>query len=157
MAEKRLVVVCRDACQFDRTCRDLSTSGDGWVRGVLDVDDLAQVVDDVEVGLVVYVQGMANDRSRVDRVLWHVTRAQRPVPVVVIADFYDEAEALTWFQMGVADYLSLADHRDRLARVVAELAGPSVEGEPVAAAQGEHAQRAWKSPLRAVESRTLSA
>ena len=46
--------------------------------------------------------------------------------MVAVADRYDEAEALTLFRMGVADYLSLSDHRDAIPAVVGYLVSARV-------------------------------
>jgi hypothetical protein len=124
MAEQRVLVVCDDRREFEWICRELSISGVRPVCGVADVDDLAPIVDDLGVGLVLVVRGRANGTSAVARALWQVSRSRRPVPVAVLAEAYDGAEALVCFQMGVADYLGRAEHRARLGPVAAELVQP---------------------------------
>jgi response regulator RpfG family c-di-GMP phosphodiesterase len=141
MAEKRVVVVCGDRQEFDWICRELSISGVRPVCGVTDVEDLAPIVDDVGVGLVLVVRGRASDTTAIARVLWHVSRSRRPMPVMVLAGAYDEADALLCLQMGVADYLGRADHRAWLGRIVAELVQPVRTTEDAAVEVGEAADR----------------
>jgi DNA-binding NarL/FixJ family response regulator len=126
MAENRIIVVSGEACPFEWISRELSPLGVGRVCGVTAVDDLADVLEDPHVALVVYVRRGRNDRRRIARTLWHVSRSRRPAPVVVVDDAYTEADALTFLRMGASDYLSVADHGDRLGSVIAELLAPSM-------------------------------
>jgi response regulator RpfG family c-di-GMP phosphodiesterase len=118
------------------------------VCGVTDVENLAPIVDNGGVGLVLVVRGRASDTTEIARVLWHVSRSRRPMPVMVLAEAYDEAEALLCLQMGVADYLARADHRAWLGRLVATLVQPVRTAEYAAVEVGATADRSLANVSR---------
>lgn len=66
-------------------------------------------------------------RSTVERLITALGGAGRLASIVALADFYDEAEALGLFQIGVADYLSIREHIDKLAYVATHLPGRHTE------------------------------
>lgn len=153
MADSRLVVVCETPRQFDRVCALLAPAMPGLVLGVTEVDDLADVLEDTQIGLVMTMLGGEADHRTVSRVLWHCSRARRAVPVVAIADRYREDEALVCFQMGVTDYLGLAEHHDWVADVVARVVPPSGGDESAGPSDTvfdvRFGQEALASPIRA--------
>jgi DNA-binding response OmpR family regulator len=73
--------------------------------------------------VLIVVLGAAGDREDTDRLLCASRTAKESPPVLVVTDCYSEAQAITYFQMGVADYLSITDHVDRLSTVAAQLTG----------------------------------
>ena len=78
-----------------------------------------------EIGLVVLHLDGTIDEGDVALLLWKTSTARREVPVFVISDRYDVEEALGMFRLGVADYISLPDHRDSLSSLCKTLALPT--------------------------------
>jgi DNA-binding NarL/FixJ family response regulator len=123
MGEKVILLLCLDPFRAGPLLRELEDLGLGglWCVGAVEEAVEVQGQGQVEVVLsLVDVSGGAGVAS-VCEMLASCSSARRPVPVVALSDRYDQAEALTLFQMGVADYLSLADHRHRLPGVIASL------------------------------------
>ena len=125
MTEKTVLFICHEPVVAERLARDLQGSGETLVRCVAAVEHATSFGGLDEFGLILFYLGGSDDRDRVDELLWVRSTARRPVPVVALSDRYDETEALTFFRMGVSDYLSLIDHRELLPSVVDRLFSPA--------------------------------
>jgi hypothetical protein len=136
MAEKRLLLICRERARVDWLVRVLDPERRGPLWRRAEVSDVASVLEGTHFPLAVYVCGRKDEVDKIGQVLWACSMARRQVPLVVLDHAYDERRALTLFRMGVTDYLSRRDHRGRLAGVVARLlpekpaAPPDAESAP---------------------------
>lgn len=128
MINRPILVICDQAGLAELIARDLGPRSGLSVMNVKGVDLAIDLMDRVEPSLVVFHLTDRHAREHLDRLLWSFSQSFRPLPVVAIGEHYDEAEALTLFQMGVTDYLSLSDHRDNLPRVIRSLVSTRAQG-----------------------------
>lgn len=77
-----------------------------------------------------------SDRSLGKKWVLECRHAFRPVPVVVLREYYDDVDARACFDLGVSDFLSLADHSERLAHVISALAIESAVASGASALPG---------------------
>ena len=100
------------------------------------LNEAVNLVEQGEPSLVLAMISPDDEPTRLFDLVVACTKTERPVPVVVVSETYDESHALALFGMGVADYLSLADHQDRIVPIVAtlmtrdEVLEPSPRPEP---------------------------
>ena len=85
--------------------------------------EAAPLVMHERIALIVIFTNSTSVRTEIDDLLWSASTAKHAIPVLVVSEEYREADALTYFRMGVADYLSAPDHLDRIAAVAGRLAG----------------------------------
>ncbi len=122
MSERRVVLICHESEVAAPIAQALEKTGAVRVQTVAQVQEALELLKQQEFGLIlVYLTG-TNDRTKADELLWSCSTIRRPLPVVA-CERYDEADALTLFQMGVTEYLSLSDHRDQLPEVAARIIG----------------------------------
>jgi hypothetical protein len=113
----------------------IETRAFGLVK-LTDHGNSSRLDDAPEPDLIVAYLQEGEGLGAVDAALWARSLAQTSVPLVVVRDVYDEAEALTAFRMGVSEYLGLREHRGRVVAIVAELLQVSLE-EKLPTAAGE--------------------
>ena len=127
MARKTVVLICGDPDRAGPIRDDLGLSGTTVVLCAATAEDARGVVEAGCPDMLIYYRLEGEDFRGVDAVLWSRSRAPRPVPIVVLGDRYDEAEAMILFQLGVTDYLGVAEHADRLASLTSRLLFPGVD------------------------------
>jgi DNA-binding response OmpR family regulator len=63
--------------------------------------------------------GGATRTDGLELLLWKNSIQKRQIPIVIVSADYKVDEATLFFQLGVSEYLSQADHRDVLGRILA--------------------------------------
>src|SRR5689334_4879425 len=111
MTEKAILFICHDLHLADRIARDLGPWAKSRVWNMETVDDAVALGDLGEFALILLHLDGSDDLGQVDALLWSCSTARSPVPVITLKAVYDVHEALTYFQMGVTEYLSLTEHR----------------------------------------------
>jgi ActR/RegA family two-component response regulator len=87
-------------------------------------DDAIGLVEQEKPSLVVTMLGRGHGPARYLDLIARCVAKQTSVPIIVLSDTYDEAEATALFRMGVTDYLSQADHADQILPIVDTLLRP---------------------------------
>jgi DNA-binding NarL/FixJ family response regulator len=123
MTGRAILLVGQTPFLSDRLRQALTAATRCVVCCVAEAHDAIDLLRGGGFGLVVVYLESADDLEEVDVVQWSVSQSPRPCPVVAVAATYDEEQALRLFRMGIADYLSMSDHRDRLPTLLAVLAG----------------------------------
>lgn len=129
MARKTVVLICRNSDRARQVRELLGSSRAIKVLGATAISDVRGVVAAGCADLTIYYRIEDESREGVDAALWARSKASHLAPLVVLSDHYDEAEATTFFRMGVTDYLGVSDHADRLAGLVAVLLGPGGDAD----------------------------
>jgi hypothetical protein len=124
MTEKAILFICHDLDLADRIARDLGPWAKGRIWSVATVDDAVALGDLGEFALILLYLDGSDDLGQVDALLWSSSTARAPVPVIALRAVYDVNEALTYFQMGVTEYLSLSEHRQAIPSVVRSIIAP---------------------------------
>lgn len=121
MTENVLLLICRDPDRAEPIARDLERACDRRVEWAATPEgwDVTGELD--RCALVFFWLDRADDCESLGAVLQTGATSRRPVPVVAVAERYDERQALTCFRLGVTDYLSLKDHREALPAVIGKL------------------------------------
>ena len=143
MTEGRVLVVNRKTGTLARSFGNSWFDSAGLKMSLADVEQATCAVSNDQLSAVLFLQTAHDECYDVARILSACTSTRRPVPVVVVVDQYNEAEALTYFQMGVAEYLSLRDHKDRIATIVHSLASKSQLISPDQAGVCDAPTKSW--------------
>lgn len=96
-----------------------------WIR-VARVADVRSLLKSGPIGVILVTLDGFHSLADVGEVLWSCSVAGRTVPVVVLSEQYNEAEALTLFRMGVTDYLGIDEHLGKLMHVIESLIGTGI-------------------------------
>jgi hypothetical protein len=59
--------------------------------------------------------------EQMDELLWVNSTLHHPAPVLVTSETYEAGQAVTLFQMGVNEYIGLAEQRDKLPLILCQL------------------------------------
>lgn len=135
MSEKAILVVGERSGPFESILRALDRLVEASVVRSESALGAAPLVLHERIALIVIFANSTSVRAKIDGLLWSASTAKHAIPVLVVSEEYREADALTYFRMGVADYLSARDHLDRIAAVAGRLAGladagPHAETDP---------------------------
>jgi DNA-binding NarL/FixJ family response regulator len=132
MTSKQLVVVANDPFRFGPIQEGLAEVDGLELIQAEATDEAACLLGNESVAMVVVTQRNGEAPIRLLGLIAGCSSRAVPVPIVVVTDCYDEAEATTFFRLGVADYLSLADHVNQIRSVVQTILGlkPQVACKP---------------------------
>jgi DNA-binding response OmpR family regulator len=121
MVNSTVLIVTGDALLVDAVRRELKDLGLGGSR----IDVAASIENACESLKTLRPRLILLDWPRkrpgyesIDRLLWSASKLPHGAPIVMVAARYDVEQATVCYRMGVADYISRADHLDQLAAIL---------------------------------------
>ncbi len=138
MTEKALLLICPDPVRAEMIVDHLK-------RGLprCEIDVVAGIDSLEQQGFALAIVWMESDHDFGLLAEAQQIGARLGRPIMALAAHYDVAVAIPCFGLGVADYLSLADHRDALVPVVSTLIAGDLSTHPISDSAG---------PLRPIRS-----
>ena len=146
MSERLVVIVSLDAGGRSASPFEAWPGSPGVRFLKTNVEDAAEIVRTRRPSALAYVQAFPDEAYAVSGLLGVCSESKPRVPVVVVTETYDESEATAYFRMGVEDYLSLRDHRDRIPALLAGIALRSSGGRVFPEITPAFTQEFWESP-----------
>ncbi len=121
MSQARVLVVSRDNAFVSRLRAELASLGGPELHICEGIERAFAAVLHGDYQVVVAHLNAGIDRAQLGRMIREVA-SQKVIQVLALSDTYRTEEALSFFQLGVVDYLSLVDHHDQIAPLVKSLA-----------------------------------
>ncbi|MCA1686283.1 MAG: hypothetical protein LC745_09950 [Planctomycetia bacterium] len=118
MTEKAVLFLCRVPDLTAAVRQELQKLGKTRLDCFESIDRALKDSEPEDYSLILIHWNRSEGRNPVDELLWLGSTARRRIPIIVLSDHYDQADALTFFRIGVTDYLSLHDHRTSLGAIV---------------------------------------
>jgi DNA-binding NarL/FixJ family response regulator len=124
----------------------------GGVRLVLtrSMDEACDLLDSAVADLIIVSwNDAAVSYDQMDQLLWVNSTLARPAPILVAHDDYSPEQAVTLFQMGVDEYVGLAEQRDKLPAIICQMLDrtPVIQGKKDVWQTTSGQRRASLSPL----------
>lgn len=129
MVTNQVLMISRDASLAGKVREELDSLGGLNLRVVDGVDKAFSEAIEGEQDLILAHLDAGIDRAQLGWMIGEVGIRSLPVPFVALSETYRADEAISLFRMGVADYLSRADHLDKIATVINSLTCPSQEAD----------------------------
>jgi|GEM_PF-4824291 len=118
MNATQVLVISRDSSLAGRIRAELALLGGMELHVVEGLERAFSTVGNGDHQVVVAHLNAGIDRTQLGRMMREVAAQQISLTFVAVSDSYKTEEAIDLFQLGVADYLSLADHRDQIAPII---------------------------------------
>lgn len=100
----------------------LHSAGRGRLVVARSVEEAARLVGVATPRLIVIRDGESGPtREQLAALLWANSILEHPAAVAVVAEGYDADRATSLYQLGVDEYLSIAEHADRAEEILLEL------------------------------------
>ena len=118
MFNATVLMISRDRSLNRSVSRGINALQGFELRIVEGLDQIGTSIKEKGLDLVMVHLDGSMGYAQVARVLWMSSILPRPVPVLAVTERYRIQEALAMFRMGVADYVSRADHLDKLGALI---------------------------------------
>jgi DNA-binding NarL/FixJ family response regulator len=111
---------------------EMESLGRFRLRSVARLDAVEWLVREEDYDLIIVDMEGNVDSARLSRLLETRTSYEPPFSVLALSETYRTEEAIAVLSLGAADYLSWADHREKIASVITNLIEAPVHAPQVA-------------------------
>ncbi|ODT99202.1 MAG: hypothetical protein ABS79_04780 [Planctomycetes bacterium SCN 63-9] len=127
MVNSTILMITGDPALLESVRHDLKAlGGASRIDLVGSVKEACELLDKVQPRLIIADwKRKHNGFDAMDRLLWATSKLVRHTPVVVIADRYQDDQAVMFYRMGVSDYISRSDHLSLLPQILGAYLTPS--------------------------------
>jgi DNA-binding response OmpR family regulator len=121
MLANSVLLICREPALVEQVRDGIGPRPGGRLDVIGDFDQACVEIEEKNPGLIAIHLDESTGAQQVCRLLWLSSLKSRHVPVLAVSETYEPREATDMLRMGVSDYVSRADHLDKLGTVIATL------------------------------------
>lgn len=127
MVNSTILMISGDPALLESVRHDLKILGGvSRIDLVSSVQDACDLLGKIQPRLIIADwKKKQNGYESMDRLLWASSKLARHTPVVVVTDRYRDEQAVTFYRMGVSDYISKTDHLSSLPQILEAYLNPS--------------------------------
>ncbi|WP_422931058.1 hypothetical protein [Singulisphaera sp. PoT] len=118
MNATHVLVISRDSSLTGRIRDELNMLGGVELQVAEGLERAFMAVSQGNHQVVVAHLNSGIEKSQLGRMIREVTSQQMNLVFIAVSDSYKSEEAIDLFRLGVADYLSVSDHREQIAPVI---------------------------------------